>query len=132
MIDLARMFFYLDAVTHIDVLCQKLVARLVFLQNVGVNAAAGEGRAEEETEETVEGQLAGVSNSALLKRRDIDAAGYRLPSTECADGLSCGQDGRIGESASRSREVAGDSGAHGRQCREASSPGREESRRHVE
>lgn len=46
--------FLSNAVTHINVLCQELVARLVFLQDVGVYAAAGEGRAEEETEETVE------------------------------------------------------------------------------
>lgn len=39
--------------THVNVLCQELVGGLVFLEDVGVDTGAGEGAAEEETEQTV-------------------------------------------------------------------------------
>jgi len=42
-----------DALTHVDVLHQLLVGRLVLLQDVVVDAAAGERRAEQEAEEAV-------------------------------------------------------------------------------
>lgn len=47
--------FLLNAKTHVDILGQEFVGRLVLLQDVCVDAGAGKGAAEEETEETVAG-----------------------------------------------------------------------------
>jgi len=43
----------LNAITHVDVFSQELVRGLVLLQSVVVDATAGKGAAEEETEESV-------------------------------------------------------------------------------
>lgn len=43
-----------DAKTHVDILRQELVRGLVFLEEIRVDAGAGEGAAEEEAEETAE------------------------------------------------------------------------------
>lgn len=42
-----------DALTHVDVLGQKVVGGLVFLDEVGVDAGAGECGPDEEAEESV-------------------------------------------------------------------------------
>jgi hypothetical protein len=74
-----------DAETHVDILSQELVRRLVLLQGIVVDGGAGQGAAEEETEEPKRAYC--QTQIALVKALGTQLSGTRYPPRKAPTGL---------------------------------------------